>query len=154
MEQRAIDKDKENGSCAGIREMKMHWEDVTIPTLVYLAILSQANWKVIPRYWIILVVGYLLFNLYAYVISTFSEQGAGYLKFFLPYAFLPVVWKVLKMEFVQPMFSLYVMFLISVLYEYVLSEKPNFLLALVRLAVVNIVVWGMNRCLISTWSLF
>jgi len=132
----------------------MHWEDVTIPTLVYLAILSQANWKVIPRYWIILVVGYLLFNLYTYVASSFSKQGVGYLKVFLPYAFLPIIWKAFKLVFMQPIFSLYVMFLISVLYEYVLTEKPNFLLALVRLMIVNTIVWGMNRWLISTWSLF
>ena len=154
MDQRTTGKNKGNEVSHGVREMKIQWEDAAIPTIVYLSILFQANWNVIPKYWVLLIVSYLIFNLYTYVTSTFSKYSSNYLRVYLPYVFLPVIWKAFKILFIQPSLSLYAVFLISVLYEYIFYEKPCFLLALFRLAVVNTINWGMHRWLINTWSLF
>lgn len=97
--------------------------------------------------------GFLLLNLYGFIIASFSKMGLKYLIVLLPYAFLPSIWRVFSMLGINPIFSLFLSFIISVYTEMAFFEELEISIDICRLGALTFIGWVIEKWLMGTLAL-
>jgi len=134
--------------------LRYHWQYLTIPSILFVAIETQWRiWLYPPRSFMIHFAGFLLLNLYGFIIASFSKMGLKYLIVLLPYAFLPSIWRVFSVLGVNPIFSLFLGFIISIYTEMAFFEELEIGIDICRLGALTFIGWVIEKWLIGTLAL-
>lgn len=129
-----------------IFSIKREWPYLTIPTLVFLALEFQWGiWISPPKKWFIHITIYLLINIYSLSMASLSNKKLQFLVVFLPYAFLPSVWRVFSLVGINPYFSFFFCFVLSSYSEFVILESIEVWLDIGRIGALTALIWVMKK---------